>query len=89
MDKCREEFESWYKNFSGCDVINFDELGTTFVGEYKRDNNWLQNTTLLYSWQAWKASRESVKAIKLPEVFPISSASSSAKAIKEYKNAIT
>lgn len=67
MDKCREEFESWYKNFSGCDVINFDELGTPFVGEYKRANNWLQNTTLLYSWQAWKASRESMKAIKFPK----------------------
>ena len=36
-----KEFESWYKNFSGCDVINFDELGTPFVGEYKRANNWL------------------------------------------------
>ena len=67
MDKCREEFECWYKNFSGCDVINFDEFGFPFAGQYKCASNWLQNTTLLASWQAWKASRESMKAIKLPE----------------------
>ena len=53
MDKCREEFECWYKNFSGCDVINFDEFGFTFAGQYKCASNWLQNTTLLASWQAW------------------------------------
>jgi len=68
MDKCREEFESWYKNFSCCDVINFDEFGTPFVGEYKCASNWLQNTTLLASWQAWKASRENMKPIKLPDI---------------------
>lgn len=58
MDKCREEFEEWflcYKDENGyaCDLTRQPDGNYS----YARTNN---------LWIGWQASRESMKAIKLP-----------------------
>jgi len=63
MDKCREEFERWViENNKSISIPNF--IMKDEGGSYKD-----QYTTLL--WQGWKSSRESMKAIKLPELMNI------------------
>lgn len=52
MDKCREEFEDWYK--------------LTLISESKCSHK-EREALFDYSFMVWKASRESMKAIKLPE----------------------
>lgn len=90
MDKCREEFELWLNEYAGSEIDFSVYIGKTPSGE---DGYLLktQDATALVtsSWQAWKASRESMKAIKLPETLNICSESSRDKAIKECKEAIT
>lgn len=59
MDKCREEFERWViENNKSISIPNF--IMKDEGGSYKD-----QYTALL--WIGWKASRESMKAIKLPK----------------------
>lgn len=62
MDKCREEFTDWYTSQSGLNVI-FDEYNVPYDGT----KGVISNTVIQAAWLAWKASRESMKAIKLPE----------------------
>lgn len=60
MDKCREEFDLWIiENNKSISIPNFimkDENGE-YVDRQTAD-----------LWISWKASRESMKAIKLPEI---------------------
>ena len=82
MDKCREAFEIFWIN--RCKELEIKCVLTRSVidGDYLYiDAN--------YAWIGWKASRESMKAIKLPETLNICSESSRDKAIKECKEAIT
>jgi len=61
MDKCREEFEAWLVSY--CDEINYHCKNKVLLqnasGYYKM--SWVDS-----AWMGWKASRESMKAIKLP-----------------------
>ena len=60
MDKCREEFEAWIKSETG-----FDLYRTQFPMTKYEDQQYYDHKTNL-AWLSWKASRESMKAIKLP-----------------------
>ena len=79
MDKCREEFDSYMlKSGYTVDVLS-------------KSNHYdcYHDVAINAMYSAWKASRESMKAIKLPETLNICSESSRDKAIKECKEAIT
>ena len=80
MDKCREEFELWLNEYAGSEIDFSVYRGKTPSGE---DGYLLktQDATALVtsSWQAWKASRESMKAIKLPPDFNTMRISTTAK----------
>ena len=60
MDKCREEFEAWIKSETG-----FDLYRTQFQMTKYEDQQYYNHKTNL-AWLSWKASRENMKAIKLP-----------------------
>ena len=59
MDKCREEFELFWT--ARCCVIGIECVLTRLInGDY-------YDIKAYYAWIGWKESRESMKAIKLPE----------------------
>ena len=61
MDKCREEFEIfWTARCCGLGVEC--NLTTLINGDY-------YDIKAYYAWIGWKASRESMKAIKLPKKY--------------------
>jgi len=67
MDKCREEFEVWFYKESSLNYV-YDK-SQVFV-KFKEPDDAEDDYYLLAvreSWKAWKASRESMKAIKLPD----------------------
>ena len=59
MDKCREEFETWYESYCADNGFNCNLLIMS-TGSYL-------NTFSELCFTGWKASRESMKAIKLPD----------------------
>ena len=59
MDKCREEFEAWYERYCTDNGFNCN-LQIMSTGSYL-------NSFSELCFTGWKASRESMKAIKLPE----------------------
>ena len=59
MDKCREEFEIFW-TARCCGLCIECNLTTLINGDY-------YDIKAYYAWKGWKASRESMKAIKLPE----------------------
>ena len=59
MDKCREEFESW--------IIKSNTTGRVPNFTMKNENGAYIDLQTSDLWISWKASRESMKAIKLPE----------------------
>ena len=59
MDKCREEFEAW--------IIKSNATGRVPNFIIKNDNGAYVDPQTADLWIAWKASRESMKAIKLPD----------------------
>ena len=59
MDKCREEFEDWYERYCADNAFNCNLL-------IMSSGSYLNSFTEL-CFVGWKASRESMKAIKLPE----------------------
>lgn len=61
MDECREEFESWIKSETGLFLHR-----TQFPMTKHEDQQYYDHDTNL-AWLSWKASRESMKAIKLPD----------------------
>ena len=59
MGKCREEFELFWT--ARCCVIGIECVLTRLInGDY-------YDIKAYYAWIGWKESRESMKAIKLPE----------------------
>ncbi len=62
MDKCREEFECWINSETGLFLHR-----TNFPMTKHEDQQYYDHNTNL-AWLSWKASRESMKAIKLPEL---------------------
>mgnify|MGYP000202156074 FL=1 len=59
MDKCREEFELFW--MARCCAIGIECVLTRLInGDY-------YDIKAYYAWIGWKESRESMKAIKLPE----------------------
>ena len=58
MDKCREDFEAW--------IIKSNVTGRVPNFIIKNDNGAYIDQQTADLWIAWKASRESMKAIKLP-----------------------
>ena len=59
MDKCREEFEIFWT--ARCCGLGIEcNLTTLINGDY-------YDIKAYYAWIGWKASRESMKAIKLPD----------------------
>jgi len=64
MDKCREEFEAWLVSY--CDEINYHCKNKVLLqnasGYYKM--SWVDS-----AWIGWKASRETMRAIKLPDIY--------------------
>ena len=64
MDKCREEFELFWINRCKELEIKCVLTRSAIDGDYLYiDAN--------YAWIGWKASRENMKAIKLPERIPL------------------
>ena len=61
MDKCREEFECWINSETGLFLHR-----TNYPMTKHEDQQYYDHNTNL-AWLSWKASRESMKAIKLPE----------------------
>ena len=59
MDKCREEFEYW--------IIKSNTTGRVPNFIMKNENGEYVDRQTTDLWISWKASRESMKAIKLPE----------------------
>lgn len=59
MDKCREEFEAW--------IIKSNATGRVPNFIMKNENGEYVDRQTTDLWTSWKASRESMKAIKLPE----------------------
>ena len=59
MDKCREEFEAWIIK------LNVTRRVPNFI--IKNDNGAYVDPQTADLWIAWKASRESMKAIELPD----------------------
>ena len=59
MDKYREEFEAW--------IIKSNATGRVPNFIMKNENSAYIDPQTADLWVAWKASRESMKAIKLPE----------------------
>ena len=59
MDKCREEFETW--------IIKSNATGRVPNFIMKNENGEYVDRQTTDLWISWKASRESMKAIKLPE----------------------
>ena len=59
MDKCREEFELFW--MARCCGLGVECVLTRLInGDY-------YDIKAYYAWIGWKESRESMKAIKLPE----------------------
>ena len=59
MDKCREEFEIFWT--ARCCGLGIECVLTRLInGDY-------YDIKAYYAWIGWKESRESMKAIKLPE----------------------
>ena len=59
MDKCREEFELFW--MARCCGLGIECVLTRLInGDY-------YDIKAYYAWIGWKESRESMKAIKLPE----------------------
>lgn len=59
MDKCREEFEAW--------IIKSNATGRVPNFIMKNENGEYVDRQTAYLWIGWQASRESMKAIKLPK----------------------
>ena len=81
MDKCREEFEAWFKEYC-------EENGIQCYLKVMDIGCYLSSFTDT-CFESWKASRESMNAIKLPKALNICSESSRDRAISECKDAIT
>lgn len=59
MDKCREEFELFW--MARCCVIGIECVLTRLInGDY-------YDIKAYYAWIGWRESRESMKAVKLPD----------------------
>lgn len=59
MDKCREEFETW--------IIKSNATGRVPNFIMKNENGAYIDPQTSDLWISWKASRESMQAIKLPD----------------------
>ena len=59
MDKCREEFEAW--------IIKSNATGRVPNFIMKNENREYVDRQTTDLWISWQASRESMKAIKLPD----------------------
>jgi len=87
MDKCREEFETW--------IIKSNATGRVPNFIMKNENGEYVDRQTTDLWISWKASREIMKAIKLPRLIgndnagDIYDAEIYDDAINECKDAIT
>lgn len=57
MDKCREEFEKW---------LNETKAGYSWKKTEPGYTHEYSDPYVNLMWKAWKASRENMKAVKLP-----------------------
>ena len=84
MDKYREEFEAW--------IIKSNATGRVPNFIMKNENSAYIDPQTADLWVAWKASRESMKAIKLPNKYEVITGNECYHfnlAIDECKDAIT
>jgi len=67
MGKCREEFELWFYKES---PLHYEYDKSQVFVKFKEPDDTEDDYYLLAvreAWKAWQASRESMKAIKLPK----------------------